>query len=147
MSFFLFLHADEGVKKVVFDLTTGDINVFKQKVLSGISYHKSYYEGKLEELKVAVVIHGDAYKFFIKELKDSPYKDDKELLAQNSELQTRIATLFKMNEVEFLMCQSGMEYKKIDKSNVYEFIKIVPNAAIGLIDKQNQGYAYIPISH
>ena len=140
-----FLYGDEGVKKVVFDLTTGDTNVFKQKVLSGISHHKSYYEGKLEELKVAVVIHGDAYKFFIKNLVDSPYKNDMALAKESEEIGQRLLTLAKSGDVEFLMCATGMEQKKIDKTTIYSYVKIVPNATIGLIDKQSEGYVYIPI--
>ena len=139
------LYGDEGVKKVVFDLTTGDMHVFKQKVLSGISYHKSYYEGKLEELKVAVVIHGDAYKFFIKNLADSPYKNDTALAKESEEIGQRLLTLAKSSDVEFLMCATGMERKKIDKTTIYNYVKFVPNATIGLIDKQSEGYVYIPI--
>ncbi len=140
-----FLYGDDGVKKVVFDLTTGDMHVFKQKVLSGISHQKSYYEGKLEELKVAVVIHGDAYKFFIKDLGNSPYKNDAALAKESEEIGQRLLTLAKNNDVEFLMCATGMENKKIDKTTLYNYVKIVPNATIGLIDKQSEGYVYIPI--
>lgn len=141
-----FLYADDGVKKVVFDLTTGDTEVFKQRVLWGISNQQSYYEGKLEELKVAVVIHGDAYKFFMKDLKDSPYKNDAALLKESEEIHARIQTLVKINHVEFLMCALGMKHKHIEKTNIIDNIKVIPGATIGLIDKQNEGYAYIPIS-
>lgn len=140
-----FLYAEDGVKKVVFDLTTGDTKVFKQKVLSGISNQKSYYEGKLEELKVAVVIHGDAYKFFIKDLDNSPYKKDTALAKESQEIGQRLATLAKNNNVEFLMCESGMKHNNIDKTTLYNYVKITPNATIGLIDKQSEGYVYIPI--
>ncbi|MDD2357861.1 MAG: DsrE family protein [Thiovulaceae bacterium] len=140
-----FLYGDDGVKKVVFDLTTGDMHVFKQKVLSGISNQRSYYEGKLEELKVAVVIHGDAYKFFIKDLDNSPYKNDVALVKERAEISQRLLTLAKSSNVEFLMCQTGMEHKKIDKTIVDSYVKFVPNATIGLIDKQSEGYVYIPI--
>ncbi|MDD5159055.1 MAG: DsrE family protein [Sulfuricurvum sp.] len=139
------LFAEEGVKLVVFDLKTGDIGTFEKKVLQGIAFEKSYYEGKLEKLDVAVVVHGDAYKFFVKDLKNSPYKDDKKLAAEHDQLAKRLATMADTYEVEFLMCEATMRALKIDKSNVYDYVKLTPNSTIGLIDKQNEHFAYIPI--
>ncbi|WP_345979668.1 DsrE family protein [Sulfurimonas sp. HSL3-2] len=146
LAFFSFLNAEEGIKKVVFDLTTGDLKVFEKKVLSGIAHQKSYYEGKMEELQAAVVIHGDAYKFFVKDVSSSPFKDDKELQKESTQLATRISSLVETYDVEFLMCNAGMKSKNIKKENIFSFVKIVPNSTIGLIDKQNEGYAYIPIA-
>jgi len=139
------LFAEEGVKQVVFDLKTGDIASFEKKVLQGIAYHKSHYEGKLEKLDVAVVIHGDAYKFFVKDLKNSPYKNDKKLSLAQEQLGKRLATMASTYEVEFLMCEATMKTLKINQSNVYDFVKLTPNSTIGLIDKQNEHFAYIPI--
>lgn len=139
------LLAEDGVKKVVFDLKTGNIETFEKKVLQGIVFHKTYYEGNLEKLDTTVVIHGDAYKFFIKDLKNSPYKNDKKLIAVHDELAKRIASMSSTYEVEFLMCEATMKSLKIDKSNVYDFVKLTPNSTIGLIDKQNEQYGYVPI--
>jgi intracellular sulfur oxidation DsrE/DsrF family protein len=139
------LFAEEGVKQVVFDLKTGDITSFEKKVLQGIAYHKAHYEGKLEKLDVAVVIHGDAYKFFVKDLKNSPYKNDKKLSLAQEQLGKRLTTMASTYEVEFLMCEATMRTLKIDQSNVYDFVKLTPNSTIGLIDKQNEHFAYIPI--
>lgn len=139
------LFAEEGVKQVVFDLKTGDIASFEKKVLQGIAYHKGHYEGKLEKLDVAVVIHGNAYKFFVKDLKNSPYKNDAALAKVHDDLAKRIATMANTYEVEFLMCEATMRTLKIDQSNVYDFVKLTPNSTIGLIDKQNEHFAYIPI--
>jgi uncharacterized protein len=139
------LFAEEGVKQVVFDLKTGDVVTFEKKVLKGIAFEKSYYEGKLEKLDVAVVIHGDAYKFFVKDLKNSPYKNDVNLAKIHDEFSKRIAAMADTYEVEFLMCEATMRALKIDKSNVYDYVKLTPNSTIGLIDKQNEHYAYIPI--
>jgi len=139
------LFAEEGVKQVVFDLKTGDIASFEKKVLQGIAYHKAHYDGKLEKLDVAVVIHGDAYKFFVKDLKNSPYKNDKKLSLAQEQLGKRLATMASTYEVEFLMCEATMRTLKIDQSNVYDFVKLTPNSTIGLIDKQNEHFAYVPI--
>lgn len=139
------LFAEEGVKKVVFDLTTGKLETFEKKVLSGIAFNKTHYENQLEKLDVAVVIHGDAYKFFVKDLKHSPYKNDKKLAAAHDQLSKRIATMANTYEVAFIMCESGMKSQKIDKNSLYDFVTLTPNSTIGLIDKQNEQFAYIPI--
>lgn len=140
-----FLWAEEGVKQVVFDLKTGNLETFEKKVLQGIVFHKNHYEGKLEKLEVSVVIHGDAYKFFVKDLKNSPYKNDQKLALAHDQLSKRIATMADTYEVEFLMCEATMKTLKIDKSNVYDYVKLTPNSTIGLIDKQSEHFTYIPI--
>jgi len=139
------LQADEDVRKVVFDLTTGNLQTFEQKVLKGITAHKTHYESSLKELDIAVVIHGGAYKFFVKDPKNSSYKEDKELIEVHTDLKKRIVFLADTYEVNFLMCKSGMDSNKLEEKDVYDFVSTVPNAAIGLIDKQNEGYAFIPI--
>ena len=135
----------ESVHKVVFDLTTGDAATLEKRLLSGIAYQKTHYESKLEELEVAVVIHGSAYKFFIKDLAASPFKGDKNLAEKHADLSKRLASMSQTYGVEFLICAVGMKSLKIEESTLYDFVKIVPNATIGLIDKQNEGFAYIPI--
>jgi len=131
---------------VVFDLTTGDIKTFEKKVLSGIANQKGYYEGKLEELEVAVVIHGNAYKFFVKDLTSTTIKKDEQLNKVKNELQKRITTMSQTYGVEFFVCAVGMKNLKLEQNNLYNFVKVVPNSTIGLIDKQNDGFAYIPIN-
>jgi intracellular sulfur oxidation DsrE/DsrF family protein len=139
------LNAEEGVKQVVFDLMTGNLATFEKKVIKGIVAHKTHYEGNLEELKVAVVIHAEAYRFFLKDLSASPYKDDKALLQVHDMLAKRIAAISETYDVEFLMCDVGRKTKNITLENVYPFVKMVTNSTVGLIDKQSEGYAYIPV--
>ncbi len=139
------LNAQEGIKKVVFDLTTGDVKTLEKKLLSGIASQKTYYESKFEELEVSVVIHGDAYKFFINDVAASPFKDDKKLVAAQPDLSERISSMSDIYKVEFLICEVGMKNLKIEQSTLYDFVKVIPNSTIGLIDKQNEGSAYIPI--
>lgn len=145
LSLVTFLNAEDGVKKVVIDLTTGDTKTFERKILSGIAKYKSHYESNLEELEVAVIIHGDAYKYFINNLKSSPYKNDNKLASSQVDLKPRLKSMSDIYEVEFLLCQSGMEKLKIKKSNLYKFVKLVPTSSIGLIDKQDEGFAYLSV--
>lgn len=146
LSFVAFLNADEGVAKLVLDLTTGNLAQFEKKVLKGVSMNKGHYEGLFKELEVSVVIHGDAYRFFVKDPKNSPFKDDKALIKAHETLKKRIASLVENYEVEFLMCKAAMKKNQLEQKDIYDFVTMVPNSTIGLIDKQNEGFAYIPVS-
>lgn len=141
----LFLNAQDSVKKLVIDLTTADIKKIERKVLSGTVKHKNYYDSKLESLEVAVVIHGGAYRYFIKDLSKTPYRDEKDLIKAQVDLQKRLRALNEIYEVEFFACASGLKKLKIDPSNVVDFVTLSPTSTIALIDKQDEGYAYIPI--
>lgn len=145
MALIVMLHADNNVAKVVFDLTTNNLKSFESKILKGIAVHKEHYEGQLKELEVAVVIHGGAYKFFVKDPSNSPFKDDKELIEAHPTLQKRIASMAETYNVKFLICRVGVLKNKLAEKDIYDFVEIVPNSTIGLIDKQNEGFAYIPI--
>ncbi|HQS66881.1 MAG TPA: DsrE family protein [Sulfuricurvum sp.] len=139
------LNAEEGLKKVVFDLTIGDLKEFEQKVLIGMVKNKDYYQSNMQELEVAVVIHGDAYKFFIKDLSNSPYKDDTKLISERESLEKRLKSSVENYHVKFYICQAGMNHLKIANENIYDFVTPVVTSTIGLIDLQNEGYAYMPI--
>lgn len=143
---FGFLFGDTGEKKLVIDLTTSNVAVFEKKVLRGIVAHKTHYENSLEELEVAVVIHGGAYKFFVNNLDITEYKGDSELQKVFKDLKTRVQSMSETYEVEFLMCDVGRRKHKLELKNIAEYVTIVPNSTIGLIDKQSEGFAYIPVS-
>lgn len=145
LSLSMLLNAQEGLKKVVFDLTLGDQKAFEQKVLIGIVKNNDYYQGNMQELDVAVVIHGDAYKFFIKNLSASVYKKERELITVRESFEKRLKSLVNNYNVKFYICQAGMDHLKIPKENIYDFVTPVATSTIGLIDRQNEGYAYIPI--
>jgi len=140
------LFANESIKKkVVFDLTTGDLETFKVHVLRAIPKLKTYYESKLQELKVVVVVHGSAYKFFVKNLAHSPYLNDVALVKANDNLKKRINAASKLYEIEFVMCEVGMEHQRLEKKEIYPFVKFVQSPSIELIDRQHDGFAYVPV--
>jgi len=145
ISFIAVLNANDISKKVVFDLTSGDIKTFERKVLSGIVNIKSYYESNFQDLEVAVVIHGDAYKYFVNDPSISPFKSDKTLINEHKQLKTRLESLSDIYDVKFFMCDYKRKKLGIKKENLYKFVQLVPNSTIGLIDKGNEGFAYIPI--
>jgi len=140
-----FVNADDETPKVVYDLTTSSVAKFEKNILKGIVVHKNHYEGNLKELEVVVVIHGGAYRFFVKNPKNSTYKDDKELLKVYSDFKIRIASLSDTYDVEFVMCKAGMKKHKLEDKDIVSFVKLIPTSTVGLIDKQNEGFAYIPV--
>lgn len=139
------LQAQEDSAKIVYDLTTKDLSNFELRILSATVSNKAYYESTLRELDVSVVIHGGAYKFFLKEPGNSKFKDDKALVSTYKTLAKRIETLANTYDVQFLVCGVGLRKHELKEKDIYDFVKIIPNATIGLTDKQNEGYAYIPV--
>ena len=137
------LASDE--RKVLIDLTTGDLKKIEKYLLNGLTYNIEYYKNHLISLDVVVAIHGDAYKFFIKDLKKSPYKNETEIIKKQLEIYNRLKTLHDIYNVKFEICEAGLKSRKIDVKNIYEFVKPVKTIFITLVDYQNKGYAYIPI--
>lgn len=131
--------------KLVIDLTAGNIETFEKKVLKAIVVNKNHYESQLQELEVAVVIHGSAYKFFVNDPSKTKFKDDKALLANYKEFHTRLKSLASTYSVEFYACKVGMTNNKLEDKDMLDFVKIVPTSTIALIDKQNRGYAFLPV--
>ena len=131
--------------KVVYDLTTKNIKAFEMKILKAIVANKAHYESKLKELDVTVVIHGGSYRYFTKDPNNTEYKTDKALLENYTELKKRVKSMADTYDVEFLMCGAGMPKHGLKAKDIVKFVKIIPNSTIGLIDRQNEGYAYIPV--
>lgn len=140
------LGADGDAKKAVFDLTTSDLVKFEGRLIKGVAFNNAHYQTNFKELNIIVIIHGDAYKFFVKDLSKTKCKEDKELKTKAEELHKRLASLAKTYNVKFLMCAVGMKTREISKDNILGFVETTPSAMIGLIDAQNDGYAYIPIN-
>ena len=133
------------VKKVVYDLKTGNLKRLERNLLSGIVAHTNYYEGKLQELEIKVVIHGDAYKFFMSDLNNTTYNSQKDLLETKDTLAKRLNSLVINYGVEFFVCQVGVKSRKLNPKAFYPFISMVTNASVALIDAQYNGFAYLPL--
>ena len=131
--------------KVVYDLTTKNQEVFERKILKAIVANKAHYVSKLKELYVTVVIHGDAYRYFTVDPSKTEYSTDKTLLENYTELKKRVQYMHDTYDVEFLMCGAGMSKHGLKAKDIVPYVKIIPNSTIGLIDRQNEGYAYIPV--
>lgn len=143
--FFGILKADVEVKKAVFDLTTSSIATLEGRMIKGTVFTKKHYKSLSKELDAIVIIHGGAYKFFLKDLSVTKYKTEKELQNREEEIHEKLASLVKDHNVKFLMCGVGMKKNGIEKENLLEFVEVIPSAMTGLIDAQNDGYAFVPI--
>ncbi len=137
--------ANEDELKMVVDLTSGDLKRVENYLFKAIPMHKSHYEEQYKSLKVTVVIHGDSYKFFIKDLNKSPYFKDLELKKVQKEFYERLKNLAEFYEVKFEICSIGLRNKNIATDNLYDFAKPIFSATSGLLEWQNLGYAYIPL--
>lgn len=146
LAFFLgmCLYAQEGYK-ALYDLSTSKLETIENRFIKGVVANKNHYENKLQELEVRVIIHGGAYKFFVKNPEKTVFKGDKELAKADKNLLSRLRALQESYDVKFYMCQAGATSKKLTREDVYEFVEFIPNTTIGLIDAQNEGFAYVPV--
>ncbi len=140
--FVSFIQAQE-VHKAVIDLRTGDISRFENSILKGIPYVIETYRNKLEDLKVVVVAHGNSYKFFLKDLKNTPYEKEKNLVKKHKEIGERLKNLVKTYNVRFEICEAGMRARKIPAEKLYPFVKPAPTALNSIIYWQEKGYKYM----
>lgn len=131
--------------KVVYDLTTGDSKKIEKYLMNSIEATAKHYKKEQKELKVIVVISGDAYKYFINDLKASPYKEDKDAIEAQAKFRDRLQGLHESFGVTFNMCSVGMKARNIDKTTLYKYVHAEVMKSVYLIEAQNDGYAYMPI--
>jgi len=131
-------------QKVVFDLTTGDADKLEKGVVRTINGLVDYYEANNIDYKIAVVISGKAYKYFVEDLKNSPYKGKMKVARAQKRLASKLQKLH-LKGVEFDMCQSGMKMHGIDKKVLYNYVVTTKNKSVYLVEWQNRGYAYLPV--
>ena len=130
--------------RVVYDLTSGDSVKIEKQLINSVRALFHYYEEEKIELKVIVVVSGDAYKYFVNDLAFSPYSEDKELAEVQKKFKHRFANLNDKG-VTFNMCVTGMRSRNIDKDTLYKYVNADVMKSVYLIGAQNDGYAYLPI--
>ncbi len=131
--------------KVVFDVTSGDSHEIEKHLINGVNVLEAYYKKENIDLKVIVVISGDAYKYFIEDLKKSPYAAQTEVADVQEKFKTDLQKLNDKYGVTFEMCANGMRARKINPNNLYKFVHADVMKGVYLIEAQNNGYAYLPI--
>ena len=134
-----------STQKVLVDLTTGDLETIKTRLLSGLPGVAKHFKQSGDDVEIAVVIHGDAYKFFVENLENTKFWADEQLANAQDELRQKLGALRKEYGIVFEMCQVGMNRRGILSEDIYKFVTPIPSAMIGLVKWQNMGYAYIPV--
>lgn len=131
--------------KVVFDLTSGDATTVSKRLVTNVSLLKEHYAQQGDTLSIAVVISGDAYKFFVQDIEHSPYAQLKGTRESNSMLQEKIQVLVK-DGTRFEVCSVGLKKRGITQKSLYGYVRPAFNKTAALIEFQNEGYAYIPLN-
>jgi len=131
-------------QKVVFDVTTGDAAKIEKGLVRTISGLVKYYDANEIDYKIVVVISGKAYKYFVNDLKDSPYKGKMKVARAQTNLAPQLQKLHDQG-IEFDMCQAGMKAHGINKKSLYSYVVTEKNKSVYLIEWQNRGYAYLPV--
>ena len=132
-------------QKVVFDLTTGDETKIAKHLIRTVEGLATYYKANDIDYKVAVVISGKAYKYFVDDLNNSPFKGKLKVAKAQKSLAPLLEKLHSEYGVEFDMCKAGMTARGIDQKVLYNYVKSDLNKSVYLIKWQNEGYAYMPI--
>ncbi|MEW5832230.1 MAG: DsrE family protein [Campylobacterota bacterium] len=134
-----------GTKKFVVDLTTGETPTLMTRFFGGVPGTADHFVAQGDRVEIAVVIHGEAYKYFVRNLENTQYGVDEKLAADQESILQRLEAMRKKYNITFEVCQSGMHRKGILTEDLYPFVRPIPSAMIGLVKWQNEGYSYIPV--
>lgn len=122
--------------KVVYDLNNGDavkVENYLRKTIQPIAQH---YKDTKQDFKATVVISGEACKFFVLDLQNSPYASQPNAVKIHSLFIPLVMRLNDTYHISFKVCpsSSGMDKKQSEMKQ-----------SIELIEAQNKGYAYVPL--
>ena len=92
------------------------------------------------------MISGGAYKYFIKNIEQSPYRAQKSLYTMQDRLYPQIKRLKARYGVIYELCGIGMKARKIESKWLYDEMDVAFSKSYALISWQNQGYAYLSVS-
>ncbi len=137
------LHAE--VQKVVYDVSTGDAAVLEKRLIGSVESLMADAQERKTEYKIAVVISGKSYKYFVKDLKNSPYSGKLKVARAQKRLEPLLEKLHKKYGVVFTMCSVGMKAHKIKEETLYGFVEAKRSKSVYLVQWQNRGYAYMPV--
>lgn len=143
--FTTFALAKQPVEKIIVDLTTGNIDTVKSRFIKGVANTTNHFKQKGSAVETVVIIHGEAYRYFIKDLDSSKYSTEIELHDSQQELRKGFENLTQKYKIRFEVCSVGMKKNQLTSDMFYDFVHVVPSAQISLIEWQNKGYAYLPI--
>ena len=131
--------------KVVIALTSGDPQVLREKLFAAIPMMAANYRAQKRGLRAAIVVHGEAYRFVLKDLRSTPYSDDTATQAAQSEIRGLFEGLVRTYGVRIEVCAHGMKKHGLAQANLYPFVHPVASASIALIDWQQAGHALLTV--
>ena len=119
----------------------GDQARFSQ-LLNNINNHYSVYEADPLKLKLVVVAHAAAIKFFLEDLAGTPW--EKETI--DPEIYKRFVGLTEYG-LEAYLCEITYKRLKIDpaKTRSEPFLKFVPSGVATVAELQGKGFAYLKV--
>jgi uncharacterized protein len=119
----------------------GDPQRFSQ-LLTNMNNHLSVYEFDTMRVKLVVVTHGAGVQFFLDDLSDTPWANNK----IDPDLYKRFTALTKFG-VEAYLCEITFKRNKIDlaKAKKDSFLKFVASGVATVAELQSKGYAYLKI--
>ena len=127
--------------KVVFDITADakatDLNKGLERVPRLLNLYGSAGR-KASDVKIALLLHGEATKSV---LADSSYK-----VRFGADKNPNLAVIGELRKagVEVFVCGQALAYKGFEASEVAEGIKVASAALTVVINKQTDGYSYVP---
>ena len=131
--------------KVLLDVQTGNPKLFEKNLIDRVIGIHAYYTMQGEKVKIAILISGNAYKFFMKDTAGSLYSLNKNFANVRESLQVKLRLLSTQYNVVFQTCEKGMKRRDISQDELVDFVIPVYSYTIALIAWQNDGYAYLPI--
>lgn len=111
-------------------------------MITNISNHLSAYEFDTLRVKIVVVVHNVALKFFLADRSGTPWEKDQ----IDEDLYKRFAGLAKFG-VEAYLCEITYKRQNIDmaKTRNDPFLKFVPSGVATVAELQGKGFAYLKV--
>lgn len=109
--------------RVVFQMNTENINE-QNALMTYVSNVESHWG---EDVEIHVVVHGPA-------------------IGMVQKTKTMVGDALKQamqNGIQFFACENTIRVRQIDKADIFEHVAYVPSGLIAIIEKQEEGWAYI----
>jgi intracellular sulfur oxidation DsrE/DsrF family protein len=118
-------------QKVIYDLFADNKDKISN-ILSRAGYLSKLNGDDSFEIKIVIIIHGDAIPFF----SVKKFEQHRELM--------KLAYSQTLNgTVEFKMCQASARLRGFEANDIHGFVSMVPMADTEIVRLQQAGYAYM----
>jgi len=112
--------------QVVFQITSGERDA-QLSMLGQLNNLLHYTSERQTRVAIEVVVHGHAWNLLLPESHPFPEK---------------IVSL-QGRSVRFLICQNTLNSRQLAADQLFPFVEVVPAAIAHLIERQQEGWAYI----